>query len=87
MSPYEVLMLVCFGFAWPPSIYKSWKSRETGGKSLVFMLIVEVGYLAGMLNKVFYHYDLVIWLYGLNFAMVLVDILLYLRNRSLERRS
>ncbi len=86
MSPYEVLMLVCFGFAWPPAIYKSWKTRTTGGKSLVFLLIVELGYLAGVLNKIFYRYDLVVWLYVVNFAMVLIDIGLWFRNRAWERR-
>jgi len=87
MSPYEILMLVCFGFAWPPSIYKSWKSRQTGGKSVIFMLIVELGYVAGILNKIFYHFDAVVWLYVLNFAMVGVDIVLYLRNRAIEKTS
>lgn len=84
MSVFEIIMLVCFGFAWPPSIYKSWKTRQTGGKSLAFLLIVELGYLAGILNKVFYHYDLVIVLYGINFTMVAIDIGLYLRNRRLQ---
>jgi len=87
MSPYEILMLVCFGFAWPPAIYKSWKTHTTGGKSLLFLLIVELGYMAGILNKLFYHYDLVIWLYALNFAMVFVDIGLWFRNRAWERRA
>lgn len=84
MSPYEILMLVCFGFAWPPSIYKSWKSRATVGKSLLFLLILELGYIFGILNKIFVHYDDVVWLYVLNLVMVGIDILLYLRNKSLE---
>jgi hypothetical protein len=42
---------------------------------------VLAGYFAGMLHKVLYNYDIVILLYGINFVMVSVDILLYFRNR------
>ncbi len=86
MSVFEILMLVCFGAAWPASIYKSWVNRRTGGKSLTFLLIVAAGYLAGILHKVVYHWDAVVWLYALNGTMVLADILLYARNaRAADR--
>ena len=81
MSIFEVLMLICFGAAWPFSIYRSYVSRSTEGKSAVFLIVVLVGYIAGMLNKIFYHYDNVFYLYLLNFIMVSVDFMLYLRNR------
>ena len=81
MSPFEILMLVCFGAAWPFSIYRSIKSRQVAGKSLVFLFVVLLGYLAGMVHKLFYAFDYVIILYALNATMVLIDILLYLRNR------
>ncbi len=80
-------MMICFGAAWPFAIRKSYRSRQTGGKSLTFLIVVLVGYAAGILNKVFYSYDNVIWLYILNMLMVLVDTGLFLRNRSLERRK
>lgn len=86
MSPFEIIMLLCFGSAWPVSIYKSWKSRQTGGKSLLFMYIIGFGYIAGSLHKFFYSFDPVIFLYILNFLMISADILLYYRNRRLERR-
>jgi hypothetical protein len=81
MSVFEIAMLVCFGAAWPVSIYKSLKSRQVAGKSLFFLVIVLVGYVAGVLHKLLYHYDAVIFLYLLNALMVAFDILLYLRNR------
>jgi len=88
VSVFEILMLVCFGAAWPVSIYKSLKTRAVAGKSLFFLLIVLVGYLAGILHKLIFHYDLVILLYALNALMVGFDILLYLRNRLYHvRRS
>jgi len=82
MSVFEILMLVCFGAAWPTSIYKSWKSGSNSGKSLYFLSIVLVGYGSGILHKILYSPDIVIFLYILNFIMVSTDILLYFRNKK-----
>ena len=60
MSIFEVVMLICFGAAWPFSIYKSYTSRENTGKSIMFLFILFVGYMAGMMHKLFYNFDLVI---------------------------
>lgn len=87
MSVFEILMLVSFGAAWPFSIYKSWRSREVGSKSLLFLAVIFCGYVAGILHKVFFAFDRVIFLYGLNATMVLIDILLYLRNRLYHVRA
>ena len=81
MSIFEITMLVCFGLAWPFSIYKSWKTREVGSKSLIFLVALLVGYIAGVLHKIFYLMDGVIVLYIINGTMVSIDIALYLRNR------
>lgn len=83
---FEIIMLLCFGAAWPVSIYKSYTSRTTAGKSVIFLIIVLIGYIAGILHKVFNSFDFVIWLYVMNAAMVSVDILLYVRNRMLLAR-
>ncbi len=80
MSAFEIIMLFCFARAWPFSIYKSYKSGQNAGKSLLFMFVVEIGYIAGMFHKVFYNMDGVFYLYLFNFALVLVDICLYYRN-------
>ena len=87
MSVFEIGMLVCFGAAWPFSIYKSYKSREVAGKSVLFLFVVVAGYLSGILHKIFFSYDVVIFLYALNAVMVLVDILLYFRNRLYHARA
>jgi len=81
MSIFELVMLLLFGAAWPISIYKSLISHSVKGKSLAFLLIVWVGYLAGVLHKIFYHPDIVIVFYIINLSMVSVDVILYLRNR------
>lgn len=86
MSIFEIIMLVCFGAAWPASIVKSWRSKSTNGKSILFLFIIFTGYISGILHKWFYRYDPVIFLYILNSLMVLTDMLLYFRNKRIERK-
>jgi hypothetical protein len=81
VSVFEILMLVCFGAAWPFSIARSWRSRSNAGKSLLFLLVVLAGYASGITHKLLYARDGVVLLYALNGCMVLADIALYLRNR------
>ena len=87
MGVFEFLMLFCFGFSWPFSILKSLRSRSTQGKSLVFMLMVELGYVFGIVHKLLYSRDWVIWAYITLFFVVIVDIALYIRNWRLERAA
>ena len=87
MSILEIIMLLCFGAAWPFSIYKSYVSASNKGKSLWFLLVILIGYIAGALHKFFYNFDGVIYLYILNGFMVAIDILLYLKNRKAEPRK
>lgn len=87
MSIFEIIMLLCFGAAWPFSIYKSYTSGKTGGKSAFFLLILLVGYACGIANKLFYHFDNVIYLYGLNMVMVGIDTVLWFRNKKKEKAS
>ena len=85
MSVFEIAMLVCFGFAWPASIWKSWTSRNNSGKSLQFLCIVLVGYAAGITHKLLYSFDAVIVLYAVNALMVTTDIALWFRNGRLMK--
>lgn len=86
MSTFEIIMLICFGAAWPVSIYKSYTSKQTGGKSIFFLVIIITGYIAGIFHKLFYNFDNVIYLYILNAFMVFIDMLLYLNNRKIETK-
>ncbi len=83
MSIFEIAMLLCFGVAWPFSIYKSYTSRKNTGKSIVFLFIILIGYVAGFTHKIIYNFDFVSYLYILNGLMVFIDILLYYRNKYL----
>lgn len=82
-------MLVCFGMAWPVSILKSWRSRTNKGKSRFFMLIVFVGYLSGLVHKLWWQekVDGVVWLYLLNAVMVVIDGVLYYRNTRFDKKA
>ncbi len=85
----ETIMLICFGAAWPFSIIKSWKARTAQGKSLGFLLIILVGYIAGIakviLSDGFGGFLLIP--YTINFTMVACDTCLYFRNASFDRES
>ena len=84
MGIFEFLMLVCFGFSWPFSIAKSIRSRSAKGKSIMFMLLVELGYVFGIIHKILNNYNWVIWMYIALFFVVAVDIALYFRNRRFD---
>ena len=81
----EALMVVSFGISWPLSIYKSYRSRTSKGKSLFFLLFILFGYACGIFSKITSGTITYVFLfYVLNFAMVGTDILMYFRNRRLE---
>ncbi len=86
MGVFEFLMLICFGFSWPFSILKSIRSKSTKGKSLMFMLLIFLGYIFGIIHKVLYNFNWVTWTYVVLLFLVAVDLLLYWRNWRRERR-
>jgi len=87
VSIFEIIMLICFGSAWPFSIYKSYKSGSNRGKSVLFLIIVFIGYVMGMLHKIYYSNDLVIYLYVFNSLMVATDMILYYRNNQIDSQK
>lgn len=91
MSILEAIMMVCFGLSWPLSIYRTYKVKNPVGKSTAFLWLIIIGYLAGILNKIFGKMDWVIWLYALNALMVASDLFLVClyraRNRAAEKRQ
>jgi len=84
LSIFEMIMLLCFGSAWPFSIYTSYKTRTAKGKSAFFLFVLLIGYLSGIMHKILYSFDYILILYVLNFCMVGIDILLYFRNKRLD---
>ena len=81
---FELLMMISFGAAWPFSIYKSVKAKTAKGQSVIFLFVLNVGYICGMVNKVVKGVDYVLYFYIINFIMVSVGIMLYYRNRKYD---
>ena len=89
------MMVVSFGISWPMNVIKSWRSRTTKGKSLLFMCLILFGYVAGIASKFLneaYMADFaskwyVLFFYILNFVMVAADLVLYFRNRALDKKA
>lgn len=83
MNPdiFEAVMLICFGCAWPISIYKTWKTKSSRGKSLIFLLVIIIGYIAGFLFEVLGDLNDVVYLYILNLIMVFTDLILSIKYR------
>lgn len=86
-SILEAAMIICFGLSWPLSIIRSYRSRSTKGKSLLFMIFIDIGYFCGVASKLLSHtYNLAFFFYFPNIIMVSTDICLYFRNKRLEKQ-
>ncbi|MBQ6516428.1 hypothetical protein IJI31_04545 [bacterium] len=74
MSIFEAGMLICFGASWPFQVAKTYRTKDVKSRSRSFMWIVELGYICGMIHKIFYNYDAVFYLYLLDFLLVATDL-------------
>ncbi|WP_295216454.1 PQ-loop repeat-containing protein [Ruminococcus sp.] len=84
----ETVMLVCFGCSWPMNLVKNYKCRSAKGMSLPFLLLLITGYIAGTAAKCIsgsINYVLVVYL--LNLVMVTLNLVVYFRNRALDRKA
>jgi hypothetical protein len=84
---FETIMLICFAVSWPAAIYKSIKTRTAKGKSGLFICFIFAGYIAGII-KCWLDYEQSGFLlipYTINILMVGADLILYCRNRKLDR--
>jgi len=91
----EIVMILAFGASWPFNVVKSYKARTAKGKSIVFMLLIFFGYIAGIASKFlnqaymaqFSDKWYVLFFYFLNILMVSADILLYFRNAAIDCKA
>ena len=89
----EVIMIVSFGASWPLNVIKSYKARTTKGKSLGFLFLIFFGYIAGISSKLlndsymmsFSSKWYVLFFYFLNLIMVGMDLIMYFRNKRLDK--
>ena len=83
----ETIMLICFGFSWPMSVYKNIKAKTAKSMSLGFIVMIITGYLAGIAAKIVSHnFSYVLVVYLINLLMVSVNLVVYFINRGYDRR-
>ena len=81
----EMIMLICFGASWPINLSKAWKARTAKGTSLPFFLLIEFGYICGILAKIISHnITYVLIFYFINVFVVGLNIAVYFRNRKFD---
>jgi hypothetical protein len=84
----EITMIVCFGISWPLNVLKSIKAKTAKGKSLFFLIMIFLGYIAGIVSKFinpvymaqFSEKWYVLFFYVLNLLMVSADVVMYFIN-------
>lgn len=88
MAPIlETIMLICFGFSWPLNLYKAYKAKTAKSTSLPFILLIITGYIAGICAKlVLGNINYVLIAYLLNLAIVSLNLIVYFRNASLDKK-
>ena len=84
MSVFEAIMLICFGASWPVSIWRTYTVKNPVGKSIWFLLLIIIGYVAGISNKFMGTVDWVLGLYILNLVMVSADLILVIYYRKMR---
>ena len=86
-SILETVMLVCFGFSWPLNVIKAYKAKTAKGTSLPFVLLIITGYIAGISAKIISgQINYVLIAYILNLAIVSLNVIVYFRNVSLDKK-
>lgn len=86
-SILETVMLICFGFSWPLNVIKAYKAKTAKGTSLPFVLLIITGYIAGISAKLITgQINYVLVAYMLNLAIVSLNVIVYFRNVSLDKK-
>ena len=92
---FESFMVISFGLSWPMNIIRAYKGRTARGTSLFFLCCIEFGYISAIIWKLlsgdiqaffrgnFSRYGC--FFYLLNALMVFGAILVYFRNRRLDK--
>ena len=87
-SILETVMLVCFGFSWPLNVIKAYRAKTAKGTSLPFILLIITGYIAGISAKLISgQINYVLIAYILNLAIVSLNVIVYFRNISLDKKN
>lgn len=82
----ESTMLVCFGLSWPMNLAKNIKAKSARNMSLQFILLIIIGYIAGISAKIYSHrFNYVLVVYLLNLIVVSANVIVFFINRRYDR--
>ncbi len=89
----EAAMLIFFGISWPVNLAKSIRTGSTKGKSLLFLILIDLGYIAGITSKLVS--TTFVWatdwwvflIYVVNFTFVTSDLAMWFVNRAKEKKA
>jgi hypothetical protein len=79
----EAMMLLCFSSGWYFSAFRMLRLRRAAGRGLGFAILVGTGYSLGIASKLLSWrvtgaFNPVGWLYGMNFAVIMLNMMLSL---------
>lgn len=84
----ESTMLICFGLSWPMNLAKNIKAKSAKTMSLQFILLIIVGYIAGISAKIYNHrFNYVLAVYLLNLVVVSANLVVYFINLHYDRQA
>lgn len=95
---FEIGMIFCFGASWPFNVIRAYKARTAKGTSLLFTLLIEIGYISAIIGKFiliaqqgadYWNAVRVIAFvfYWLNLIMVSMGLVIYFRNKKLDAKA
>lgn len=90
---FEAIMIILFGISWPVNISKLVKNKTAKGTSVLFYYLIEAGYAVGIAAKFIKLNNGIstpwyVWFfYILNFCMVFAGIVIYYRNKKLDKEK
>ena len=88
----EAIMIVLFGISWPFNLFKSIKTRSAKGKSILFLVLIDLGYIASITSKFFS--ETFVWstdwwifmIYCINLSFVSADLVMYFINKNRDKK-
>lgn len=94
---FEIVMVLCFGASWPFNIIRAYKARTAKGTSLQFTVLIGIGYVGGILSKIFAAVEegsgywnglriLAFVFYFINLTMIVTALVIYFRNKKLDAK-
>ena len=84
----EAIMLICFGLSWPMNAYKNFKARTAAGTSWQFILLITLGYFAGIAAKfVSGTINWVLAVYFINVVCIAANWVVYFATPRHRRRT